>query len=85
MLRQTVGKTRSDTLKVNVRWEKLAPIPPSDLSSTMGASNSDRVAWMYASIRIRYGKHDITDFKFSGRKELNRVRPSFRSCESKIS
>ena len=49
-----------------------------------GASDSDRVAWMYASIRIRYGMHDITNFKYSGRKEFNRVRPSFRSCENKM-
>jgi hypothetical protein len=36
------------------------------------ASDSDRVAWMYARSRIRYGLDEVADFKYSRRKKLNR-------------
>ena len=36
------------------------------------ASNSHRVAWVYARSRIRYGLHEVADFKHSRRKVLNR-------------
>ena len=55
--------------------------PPSDFELNNGASNSDRVAWVYARSRIRYGLHDITDLKHSGRKQLKRRRQGCRGCE----
>ena len=48
------------------------------------ASNSDRVASMYARSRIRYDLDKVAEFKYSRRKELNRGRKGCRGCENKL-
>ena len=48
------------------------------------ASESNRVAWMYARSRIRYGLDEVADFKYSRRKKLNRGRKGCRGCENKL-
>ena len=48
------------------------------------ASNSDRVAWMYASSRIRYDLDEVAEFKYSQRKGLNRGRKGCLGCENKL-
>ena len=45
------------------------------------ANNSNRVPWVYPRCRIRYGLHEVADFKHSGRKQLKRRRQGCRGCE----